>query len=251
MMGTLAGKTVLVTGASSGIGRHFAKVLCVRGANVVAAARRVSALDTLAAESDGPGRIIPLALDVTAVATIEDAVAEAERLAGPIDILVNNAGIAPVRRALDYTVADFDAVFSTNVRGSFFVAQAVAKRMVAAGREGRIVNTASVAGMVVMPQMTAYGMTKAAVIHMTRCLAVEWARYGIAVNAICPGYVETELNAEFLASDAGQKVVSALPRRRAAVASDLEALLLMLVDGEAARCISGAAIPVDDAYSLV
>lgn len=250
-MGALVGKTVLVTGASSGIGRHFARVLCERGVTVVAAARRVSALEELAEAAGGHGRIVPLKLDVSEVDGIEAAIAEAERLAGPIDALVNNAGIAPVRRALDFGVEDFDAMFATNVRGSFFVAKAVARRMVAAGREGRIVNVASAAGLVVMPQMTPYGMTKAAVIHMTRCLAVEWARFGIAVNAICPGYVETELNAEFLGSEAGQKVVAALPRRRAAVAADLDAVLLMLIDGEAARCISGAAIPVDDAYSLM
>lgn len=251
MTNWLSGKNVLVTGASSGIGKHFAKMLCARGATVIAAARRMSALDELAAQASGPGRILSLELDVTNVAGIEVAVVEAERKAGPLDALVNNAGIAPVRRALETSVDEFDAMFATNVRGSFFVAQAVARRMVAAGRQGRIVNTASVAGMVVMPQLTAYGMTKAAVIHMTRCLAVEWARFGISVNAICPGYVETELNADFLASEAGQKVIASLPRRRAATVADLEALLLMLVDGDAARCISGAAIPVDDAYSLM
>lgn len=249
-MSWLPGKNVLVTGASSGIGRHFAKALCARGATVIAAARRISALQELSDEATGPGSIIPLELDVSNVAEIEAAVAEAESKTGPLDVLVNNAGIAPVQRALDLGVEEFDAMFATNVRGSFFVAQAVARRMVAAGREGRIVNTASVAGLTAMPQLTAYGMTKAAVIHMTRCLAVEWARHGIAVNAICPGYVETELNAEFLASEAGQKVTAGLPRRRAATTADLEAVLLMLVDGEAARCISGAAIPVDDAYSL-
>jgi NAD(P)-dependent dehydrogenase (short-subunit alcohol dehydrogenase family) len=122
--------------------------------------------------------------------------------------------------------------------------------MSAARTEGRIINIASVAGMVSMPQLTAYGMSKAAIIHMTRCLAVEWARFGISVNAICPGYVQTELNADFLASEAGQKVVASLPRRRAAQVEDLDAVLLMLVDGDGARCVTGTAIPVDDAYSL-
>lgn len=249
-MSWLQGKNVLVTGASSGLGRDFAKALSARGATVIAAARRIEALNALAADAPGPGRIVPLALDVADPGRIDAVIGNAESMVGPIDGLVNNAGIAPVRKATETSVEEFDAMFSTNVRGTFFVAQAVARRMIAAGREGRIVNTASVAGMVSMPQLTAYGMTKAAVIHMTRCLAVEWARFGIAVNAICPGYVETELNAEFLASPAGQKVVSSLPRKRAATTADLEAVLLMLIDGEAARCISGAAIPVDDAYSL-
>lgn len=249
-MSWLTGKTVLVTGASSGLGRHFAQTLAARGARVVAAARRLDALEALAGENMGAGRILPLRLDVADAASIDRVVGDAEELAGPIEVLVNNAGIAPVRRALDTSIEDFDAIFSTNVRGAFFVAQAVARRMSAARIEGRIVNTASVAGMVSMPQLAAYGMSKAAVIHMTRCLAVEWARFGISVNAICPGYVETELNADFLASEAGQKVVASLPRRRAAQVGDLDAVLLMLVDGEGARCVTGTAIPVDDAYSL-
>jgi NAD(P)-dependent dehydrogenase (short-subunit alcohol dehydrogenase family) len=246
----LSGKTVLVTGASSGLGRHFAQTLAARGATVVAAARRLDALETLASEHSGAGRILPLRLDVADVARIDQAVDEAQALAGQIEVLVNNAGIAPVRRALDTSVEEFDAIFSTNVRGAFFVAQAVARRMSAARIEGRIVNTASVAGMVSMPQLTAYGMSKAALIHMTRCLAVEWARFGISVNAICPGYVQTELNADFLASEAGQKVIASLPRRRAAQVEDLDAVLLMLVDGDGARCVTGTAIAVDDAYSI-
>jgi NAD(P)-dependent dehydrogenase (short-subunit alcohol dehydrogenase family) len=246
----LSGKTVLVTGASSGLGRHFARTLAARGATVVAAARRLDALETLASEHSGAGRILPLRLDVADAARIDQAVDEAQALAGQIEVLVNNAGIAPVRRALDTSVEEFDAIFSTNVRGAFFVAQAVARRMSAARIEGRIVNTASVAGMVSMPQLTAYGMSKAALIHMTRCLAVEWARFGISVNAICPGYVQTELNADFLASEAGQKVIASLPRRRAAQVEDLDAVLLMLVDGDGARCVTGTAIAVDDAYSI-
>ena len=249
-MSWLAGKTVLVTGASSGLGRHFAAALTAQGATVIAAARRLDALEALAREHAGLGAIVPLQLDVADAGGIDQAIAEAEGRAGPIHALVNNAGIAPVRRALDTSISEFDSIFATNVRGAFFVAQAVARRMAAAGFEGRIVNTASVAGMVSMPQLTAYGMSKAAVIHMTKCLAVEWARFGISVNAICPGYVETELNAEFLASDAGQKVIATLPRRRAARVEDLDAVLLMLLDGQGARCVTGAAIPVDDGYSL-
>jgi NAD(P)-dependent dehydrogenase (short-subunit alcohol dehydrogenase family) len=246
----LSGKTVLVTGASSGLGRHFARTLAARGATVVAAARRLDALEMLASEHSGAGRILPLRLDVADATSIDQAVDEAEALGGPIEVLVNNAGIAPVGRALDTSIEEFDAIFATNVRGAFFVAQAVARRMSAARIEGRIVNTASVAGLVSMPQLTAYGMSKAALIHMTRCLAVEWARFGISVNAICPGYVQTELNADFLASEAGQKVIASLPRRRAAQVEDLDAVLLMLVDGDGARCVTGTAIPVDDAYSL-
>jgi NAD(P)-dependent dehydrogenase (short-subunit alcohol dehydrogenase family) len=249
-MSWLSGKTVLVTGASSGLGRHFAQTLATQGATVVAAARRLDALEALAGEHGAAGRIVPLRLDVADVANVDKAVAEAEAVAGPIHALVNNAGVAPVSFALKTTVEEFDAIFSTNVRGAFFVAQAVARRMSAAGVEGRVVNIASAAGLASMPQMTAYGMSKAAIIHMTRCLAVEWARFGLSVNAICPGYVQTELNADFLASEAGQKVIASLPRHRAAQVEDLDAVLLMLLDGQGARCVSGAAIPVDDAYTL-
>lgn len=245
----LAGKTVLVTGASSGLGRHFALMLARKGARVAAAARRTSLLEDLAREADALGcTVVPVAMDVASVDAIKAGVAEVEASLGPIHILVNNAGIAVQAKALSTTEAEFDRVFSTNVRGAFFVAQVCGQRMIERGIAGRIVNIASVAGLVPMPQLGVYGMSKAAVVQMTRALAIEWARHGISVNAICPGYVATDLNAAFFGSEAGQKITAALPKRRIAQPHDLDGTLLLLASPEAGAVINGAIISVDDGY---
>lgn len=245
----LAGKTVLVTGASSGLGRHFALMLARKGARVAAAARRASLLEDLAREAQALGcTIVPVAMDVGSVKAITAGVAEVEAALGPIEVLVNNAGVAVQAKALATTEAQFDQVFSTNVRGAFFVAQACGQRMIARGIAGRIVNIASVAGLVPMPQLSVYGMSKAAVVQMTRALAIEWSRHGICVNAICPGYVATELNAAFFASEAGQKITAALPKRRIAQPQDLDGTLLLLASPEAGAVLNGAIISVDDGY---
>lgn len=248
-MSDLIGKRILVTGASSGIGRHFAKMLADRGAHVIAAARRIDALESLAREAAaGPGRIIPVALDVTSTRSIGEALDAAEARVGPIEILVNNAGIAHSARATEIEADDFDRVFDTNVRGALFVAQGVGARMIANKIEGRIVNVASVAGIAVMPHLTVYGMSKAAVIHMTKCLAREWARYGINVSALCPGYLATDLNAEYRASEAGQKMMHSLPRRRPGLVEDLDAPLRLLIGGEEARLLNGTILTADDGF---
>jgi NAD(P)-dependent dehydrogenase (short-subunit alcohol dehydrogenase family) len=247
----LAGKVVLVTGASSGIGEHLARQLALRGARVAAAARRTELLNKLAAEFVGPGGTVsPIGLDLRSTASIQRAVAEVEHHLGPIEILVNNAGIvlqAPATRA---TEDEFDRQFDTNVKGTFFVTQACARRMIELEIPGRIVTVASVAGLVTMPQLSVYGMTKAALVHMTRSLAAEWARYDLSVNAICPGYVATDLNAEFMASEAGRKVVARLPKRRLATPEGLVEPLMLLLSGSRSRFINGAILTVDDGYSV-
>jgi NAD(P)-dependent dehydrogenase (short-subunit alcohol dehydrogenase family) len=159
-----------------------------------------------------------------------------------------------VQRLTEVEAADFDYVFNTNVRGSFFVAQAVARQMIGRARDtpnfrGRIVNIASVAGLRVLPQIGVYCMSKAAVVHMTRAQALEWGRYGINVNAICPGYVRTEINAEHWETEAGRKLVQMLPRRRIGEAADLDGTLLLLV-AEESQFINGAVIAVDDGMSV-
>jgi NAD(P)-dependent dehydrogenase (short-subunit alcohol dehydrogenase family) len=257
----LEGKIALVTGASSGLGNRFARVLSQAGATVVLAARRMERLKELRAEieSDG-GAAHAVMLDVTDHASIKAAVAHAETEAGPIDILVNNSGVANTQRLVDVTPEDYRFVMNTNTEGAFFVAQEVAKRMIARAKgneknglpqkSARIINIASVGGIKVMPQIGVYCMSKAAVIHMTRAMAVEWGRYGINVNAICPGYIRTEINEAQFDSDAGQKLVAMLPRRRVGDPSDLDGMLLILAADES-RFINGSIITADDGASAL
>jgi len=251
----LTEKIALVTGASSGLGAQFARVLAANGALVVLAARRVERLKELRAEIESQGGaadVVPL--DVGDLESIEAAVAKVEAENGPIDILVNNAGVSTVGRLTDVTPLDYDFMFDTNVKGAFFMAQAVARRMINRAKRqqdfrGRIVNIASVAAFKVVSQIGVYCMTKAAVLHMTRAQASEWGRYGINVNAICPGYIRTEINEGHWDTEAGQKLVQMLPRRRVGEASDLDSALLMLVADES-QFINGAVIAVDDGLSV-
>lgn len=245
------GRIALVTGASSGLGARFAKTLAAAGAQVVLASRRVERLKELRAEIEADGGAAHVVrLDVSDLASIRAAVARAETEAGPIDILVNNSGVSATRRLLDVDEDDYAYIMDTNVRGAFFMAQEVARRMVArAGGEARkhfrIINIASVAGLRVLPQIGVYCMSKAAVVQMTKAMAVEWGRYGINVNAICPGYIMTELNEEYLQSDAGRKMVETLPRGRTGRPEDLDGLLLLLASEESGF-INGAIMTVDD-----
>ena len=255
MRTNLKEKVALVTGASSGLGERFARVLAANGALVVLAARRLERLKELRAQIEAAGgEAHAVALDVTDQDAIQAAIDEIDSAVGPIDILVNNSGVSTQQRLTEVAPADFDFVFGTNVRGAFFVAQAVARRMIARAKatpnfRGRIVNIASVAGLQVLPQIGIYCMSKAAVLHMTRAQALEWGRYGINVNAICPGYIRTELNAEHWDTEAGKKLIAMLPRRRVGEASDLDGTLLLLV-AEESQFINGAIISVDDGLSV-
>jgi NAD(P)-dependent dehydrogenase (short-subunit alcohol dehydrogenase family) len=251
----LTGKTALVTGASSGLGARFARVLAENGARVVLASRRVERLKELRAEIEAAGgsaRVVEL--DVNSHESICAAVAHAETEAGPIDILINNSGVSTTQRLVDVKPDDFDFVFNTNTRGAFFVAQEVGKRMLARSkgdptRQGRIVNIASMAGLKVLAQIGVYCMSKAAVIHMTKAMALEWGRFGINVNAICPGYIRTEINDDYWETPGGQKLVQMLPRRRVGDPADLDGLLLLLCS-EQSHFINGAAIAADDGLGL-
>ena len=254
----LSGRVALVTGASSGLGWRFAEVLAQAGAAVVLSGRRMERLKELRARIEGQGGDAHVVeLDVTDTASIRAAVAHAETEMGPIDILVNNAGISAQQKLLDATPEDFDDVFGTNVRGAFFVAQEVARRMVArslgtapgAWAGGRIINVASVAGLRVMPKLGVYAMSKAAVIHMTRAMAVEWGKYGINVNAICPGYIDTEMNHHHWQTEAGQRLMQMLPRKRLGKPEDLDAMLVMLASGQSSL-VNGAILTADDGFSI-
>ena len=247
-----------VTGASSGLGAQFARTLARAGAGVVLAARRIERLKTLRAEIEAAGGDAHVvALDVTDPDSIKAAVAHAETEMGTIDILVNNSGVSTTQRLVDVTPEDFDLVMNTNLRGAFFVAQEVGKRMIARSRGtapgtftgGRIVNIASMAGLRVMSQIGVYAMSKAAVVHMTRAMAHEWGRFGINVNAICPGYIDTEINHHHWQTEAGQKLLQMLPHKRVGQPADLDAVLMMLCAKES-HFVNGAVIQADDGYAV-
>jgi NAD(P)-dependent dehydrogenase (short-subunit alcohol dehydrogenase family) len=254
----LSGRVALITGASSGLGAQFAKALAAAGAGVVLAARRVERLKTLRAEIEaGDGDAHVVGLDVTSIESIRAAVAHAETEMGTIDILVNNSGVSTTQRLTDVSAEDYDYVMNTNTRGAFFVAQEVAKRMIARSKGaapgtyigGRIVNIASMAGLRVLGQIGVYAMSKAAVVHMTRAMALEWGRYDINVNAICPGYIDTEINHHHWQTEAGQKLVQMLPRKRLGKPSDLDSTLLMLCANES-HFVNGAVIAADDGFGV-
>lgn len=240
----LAGTRALVTGASGGLGRHFAGLLNAHGADVVIAARRPDRLSQVLGDMAGPGKSAAVAMDVTDAASIARGFEDAEAAFGPINCLVNNAGIATGVGALDLSVADFDAVMDTNARGAFLVAQQAARSMKAAGQGGRIVNIASILGLRVASAVTPYSMSKAAVIQMTHALALEWARYGIRVNALAPGYVETEISSGFLETEAGKATVRRVPMRRIVRIEELDAPFLLLA-GNASSAMTGVVLPVD------
>jgi len=237
-------RVALITGASSGLGAHFARVLARAGHHVVLAARRRDKVEALAREiaAEG-GSAEAVAMDVTSAASVEAGFAAMNRAP---DIVVNNAGISGSGAALDMTPEDFSAVLDTNLTGAFLVSQAAARGMRARGG-GVIVNIASILGLRVAGQVSAYTASKAALIQLTKAHALEWARYGIRVNALCPGYIETPLNADFFATEPGQALIRRIPQRRLGRLADLDAPLLLLVS-DAAAYVTGCALPVDGGH---
>jgi NAD(P)-dependent dehydrogenase (short-subunit alcohol dehydrogenase family) len=250
MVGTLdlTGKAVLVTGASSGLGRHFALVLAEAGAEVVAAARRAEALEKLAAEIIAAGgKAHVLVMDVTDTASVRAGVAEAVHLTGGLDGLVNNSGVAESVPLLDQTEAGWDRVLDTNLKGAWAVAMETARHMVSAGKGGTIVNIASVLGLRQGGQVAAYATSKAALVQLTKQMALEWARHGIRVNALAPGYIETDINRDFFTTEAGKAMVRRIPQRRLGQPQDLDGALMLLLS-DAAAYITGAVLAVDGGH---
>ncbi len=244
----LSGEAALVTGASSGLGAHFARLLADRGAKVALAARRLDRLTALAGEIAGlGGRALPIECDVTEPASVEAAVAAAETELGPITILINNSGVAIAKKIFDTTEEDWDQVLDTNLKGAWLMAREVAKHLAALGRPGAIVNIASIVGLRSMKQLATYAASKAGLVHLTHVMALELAPLGIRVNALAPGYIETDINREFLASPAGQAIAKRIPAGRFGQPADLDGALLLLAS-DAGRYISGAVIPVDGGH---
>ena len=246
----LHGQSAFVTGASSGFGERFAEILGDAGAHVVITGRRVERLhalrDKIAAKG---GRATAMALDVTNISDIRSCVLAAEKAAGPLSILVNNAGLNIQSGASDLSERDYDTIMNTNVKGAFFVAQTIGARMVEQKIRGRIVNIASIGALKALPGLVVYSMTKAAIAMMTKGLAREWARHHIAVNAMCPGFIETELNDEWFQSEGGKKQIASFPRRRLGRVEDLDGMLMLLCS-QHASFITGSLFTVDDGQLL-
>lgn len=244
----LTGKTALVTGASSGLGMHFARVLAKAGAHVVVTARRVDRLEQLVAELREQGlAATALAMDVTRAESVRQAFGQAVQTLGAPDVVVSNAGVTVAKPALDQSEADWNDVIDANLKGSWLVNQEAARCMVAASRPGSIINIASILGERVAASVAPYAISKAGVIQATKALALEWARHGIRVNALLPGYVRTPLNAEFLDSPPGEKLRNRIPMRRFCVLDDLSGPLLLLAS-DAGSAMTGTVLAVDHGH---
>ena len=247
---SLTGKVALVTGASSGLGRHFAKVLAEAGAQVVAGARRIDRLNELVTEINSMnGSAIASQLDVTNQESIHALFEKTVKSIGLIDIVVNCAGITETGKFIEVEDSDWDKVFEVNVNGLRRVSREATRRLIEAKHPGVIVNIASVAGIGAAPGWTAYATSKAAVIHLTKTVATELWRHGIRVNALCPGYFPTEMSKTFLSSEQGQKYVERFPPRRTGELHELTGPLLLLAS-DASSYMTGVALSVDGGHAI-
>ena len=245
----LHGQVALVTGASSGLGRHFALTLSRAGARVALAARREPALQDLVAQIRAAGgNALAVPLDVTDRGSVVAALETVAAALGEPDVLVNNAGVGDIKPPLDYTDADWDRIVGTNLRGAWIVAQEYARRVIAAGRPGNIVNVTSILANRVTGRVSPYAAAKAGLKHLTEALALELARSNVRVNSLAPGYIVTEATREFFASPAGDKLRLRIPTRRVGECADLDGPLLLLAS-KASRHMSGSEIVVDAGHS--
>jgi 3-oxoacyl-[acyl-carrier protein] reductase len=247
----LTGEVALVTGASSGLGERFAQVLAANGAKVVLAARRIDRLEALVEKIRAAGgQAISVELDVADQSAIAPAFDAAEVAFGTVTILVNNAGIDGQSPPLDMTPEQWRKVMSVNVDGVWFCAQEAARRLVAAGKPGSIINIASVLSFRAARTLSAYATSKGAVRQMTHNLALELARYNIRVNAIAPGYILTEINRDFFETPGGQAMIKRIPQRRIAEPSELDGTLLLLASSKASGYMTGSTVVVDGGHML-
>ncbi len=247
----LTGQVALITGASTGLGRNFAKVLAANGAKVVVAARSVDKLESLKAEieADG-GEALAVKLDIADREQIAPAFDAAEEAFGTVTLLINNAGISGAMTGMDMTPEEWREVMAVNLDGPWFAAQEASKRMIAAETGGAIINIASVASFRALKTLAAYGATKAAIKQLTANLAVELVQHGIRVNAIAPGYILTEINREFFESGAGDHMIKTIPQRRIGDPNDLDGVLLLMASRRASGFMTGETVIVDGGQVL-
>ncbi len=246
----LEGKVAFVTGATSGFGRQFARTLAAHGAAVAMTGRRSERLEDLEAEiQNQDGRALGIVMDVMDPASIRNALEVAETELGPINVLVNNAGISRDNLAVNVPEEDYDAVLNTNLKGPFILAQEVGRRMIERGQGGSIINISSMVATRSFRGLSIYGMSKAGLVAMTRSLALEWARYKVNVNAICPGYIETEMNTEYFNTEKGKAVIAGYPGRSLGKLEDLDGALLLLASNSSAF-MTGATVEVDGGQPL-
>jgi len=247
---SVAGEVAFVTGASAGIGRRFAEVLAAAGAKVALAARREAMLAKLAAEiAARGGTALPVACDVTRQDSIKAAIAAAEERLGALSVLVNNAGVVVSKPLFEHTEEDWDYVVDTNLKGAWLMAREFAHHLVEQRRPGRIINISSVLASRTIGRVPAYCAAKAGLSHLTQVLAMELARYGILVNAIAPGYVETDFNRAFFQTDAGKALIGRIPLKRLGQAPDLDGALLFLAS-PASAYVTGAVLAVDGGHAV-
>jgi NAD(P)-dependent dehydrogenase (short-subunit alcohol dehydrogenase family) len=247
---SVAGQVALVTGASSGIGEHFAEVLAAAGAKVAAAARRADRLADLAERIEARGgECLPLSCDVTDRQSITQAIAAAEAHLGPVSVLVNNAGVVVSKPLFEHTEEDWDYVVDTNLKGAWLTAREFAHHLVERKRPGRIINISSILASRTIGRVPAYCAAKAGLSHLTQVLAMELARYGILVNALAPGYIETDFNRAYFQSDAGKALIGRIPLKRIGQSPDLDGALLFLAS-PASAYVTGAVLAVDGGHGV-
>ncbi|MGC2774771.1 MAG: SDR family NAD(P)-dependent oxidoreductase [Bradyrhizobium sp.] len=243
-------EVILITGASQGLGRQFARVLSAHGAAVALAARRTGKLETLEEEIKAKGgRAAAVEMDVTSTASIAKAIDAAEAALGPVTVLINNAGIAVEKLAVEQSEADWDAVIGANLKGAYFAATEVARRMIARKAGGNIINIASVLGFGVVKFISPYAISKAGVVQTTKALALEFAAHDIRVNALAPGYIDTDINHDVWATPAGEKLIKRIPQRRVGHESDLDGAIMLLASN-ASRYMTGSVVTVDGGFLL-
>jgi len=245
----LGGRTALITGGGTGLGRQFARILSEAGASVVLCARRVDKLEETAAEiEDKGGNALCVPMDITDAGQIAAGFDKAEAL-GTVSILVNNAGTVAEPSLLELDEAQWDQVLDTNLKGAWLVAREAARRMIDADTKGTVINIASILGSAVQKGTGPYSASKAALLHMTRVMALEWARYRIRVNAIAPGYYATDMAEDFLETDAAKTMIKRVPQRRLGKLEDLSGTILLLAS-DASDYMTGTTITVDGGHSM-